>query len=85
MLFQLPLRIAGTPENPENKVIVNDITIASDGSAQTILTFIAAFLAFNLHHHARQEATIEALEALLGIRKSFSRQGPKNFIKCIGF
>jgi len=66
--------------DPKDQVHVNDVIVRTDGAVQTISVFVLSFLTFNLRHPKTQEATLEALEGLLGIRRSFSRQSAKNLL-----
>lgn len=82
-LFQEPIYIGGSSVNPENKVMINGLEICTDSAPQTILLFVLSFLTFNLCHSPKQEATVEALEGLLKIRKQFSRQSTRATLKLL--
>ena len=60
---------------------VLDIDVHTSGTRETVAVFVASFLAFNLRHSKKQESTIEAMEGLLGIRKSFSKAASKQLCR----
>lgn len=83
--FQEPVRIGGTPAHPKCYVRVNDVRVKTDGAAQTIGVFVGVFLAFNLVHSHHQEATVEALEGFLGLRKTYSKLAARNLLRAMNF
>ena len=73
--------MSGSPMSPGEIVHINDIDVATSGAQETIAVFVASFLAFNLRHSRNQEATLEAVEGLLGLRKAFSKVASKNICR----
>jgi hypothetical protein len=61
-------------------------TIGCTSAGQAICVLTSIFVAFNLEHPRRITATMEVLEAILGMRRYFTsvgvRQNVKDMIKC---
>ena len=79
LFFQAPVHM----NEKESTVACNGVIIECDGAVQTILIFVCCHLAFNLEHQPNQEATLEALEGMMRIRRRFTKLASKNFLKTI--
>lgn len=81
--FQESVFICGTPQCVEYSVNVNNVIVQTESVAESIASVVGAYLCFNLVHPKSQEAVLEAIEGLLGLRKTFSSSSVRSLVQTL--